>query len=206
MQMPGHASSGTEWKAVSSQERRAYILESRDSGKVMRMDNSRQMAEVEKQVRHYSSVRKMRNGKWAVQFFIRKRVTVTSCYDTVICPHRQLGSESRGEHWTWPSLCESAQSWSTFAAAIPVAQLHPRNIPSYRIPGCCWEQDAAGRADVAVGSPESRARLALCFLQKPHCSCEWRSVSLWEHLPAISKVALPLFCVWNCLQWLMFLK
>lgn len=79
-------------------------LESRDSGKVTRMDNSRQMAEAEKQVRHYGSMRKMRNGKIAVRFFIKKQVTVTRYCNTVMCPCRQVGSESRGEHWTWLSL------------------------------------------------------------------------------------------------------
>lgn len=62
-----------EWKALSSVERQAHILESRDSGRVTRLDNSRQMAEAGKQVRPYSSMRRIRNGKLVVQILTRSR-------------------------------------------------------------------------------------------------------------------------------------
>lgn len=132
--MPEHASSGTEGKALSSVERRAHILESRDSGKVIRMDNSRQMAEAGKQVRHSSSVRKMRNGKRAVQFSIKKQVTATSCDSTVMWPHRQVGSGSRGEHQTW--LCTALEHLCCCNPHGPAAsQKYPLLQDSWLLPG-----------------------------------------------------------------------
>lgn len=123
--MPGHASSGTEWKAISSVERRAHILESSDSGKVTRMDNSRQMAEAGKKVRHPQLNEE--NKEW--------KMSSPVCYQEAGHSHKLL----QHSHMASQTGGIRDQRGALDMALPVVAHLHPRNIPSYRTPVCNWQ-------------------------------------------------------------------
>lgn len=184
---------------------RAPILESRDSGKVRGMENCGQTAEAEQPVRAYSWRSETRNGKWAVWFAYR---AAAHSHKLLRHGHMPSPSETRGEDWTWLSQCAALLGPQSFvkslAARNPRGSAASQKYPLLRENSLLLEAGSSWQSWRGCGLSCVTGQVNAAFLYRnPVRSCQWQAVSLWEHLPSISKAALPLFCVWNSLQWLM---
>lgn len=89
------------------------------------MDKSRQMAEAGKKVRHSQLNEENKEWKMSSPVFYQE-----AGHSHKLLQHSHTASQTGGIR----------EQRGALDMALPVvAHLHPRNIPSYKIPGCGWQ-------------------------------------------------------------------